>query len=519
MAPAVVSRWWRWAPEAIAVLSVAMVLVAPLRGAELGDEGVAAMGGWRLLMGQVPGRDFFSIIPPLSFLAVAAAYAVLGVSVWAGRVLAVAYAAGLAAAMLHLASRLARRPLFQCAALAPLVSCGVAAWLLPSHHWLADLLALSAAAAFFEALDSKALRWSILGGALAAACALTLQDQGGALLAACALWIALAVPRPSRRRMAAGAASGMAALSGAAALWLLPRVPITTLVNDWVLVPLLHYRGAPGNALSMKGALMEVAALWNSGMGIRQPAAFVLWNLKLAFTFAAVPAGISALVYLWRLERGRRAEVSLLAATCLAFLVPALRRPAPLNLEWALPPFALAMAWGLERWREGNAPRRARWASAAAWLALAVFAGAGLVRLPALLRGDGEMVVAPAGRLGPMAPDRARDLQGLVDAVAANVGAGELLFSSGFIPMVNLLTLHPNPAPFDVFVPPSYTPPEQVAQAIAALEQQRIRWIVQPSGFSGGSRWDDYIHEGFRPAWADARFELWERRDEGPDTP
>ncbi len=514
-----VSRWWRWAPVAIAVLSVAMVLVAPLRGAELGDEGVVAMGGWRLLMGQVPGRDFFSIIPPMSFLAVAAAYAVLGVSVWAGRVLAVAYAAGLAAAMLHLASRLVRRPLFQCAALAPLVSCGVAAWLLPSHHWLADLLALSAAAAFFAALDSKALQWSILGGALAAACALTLQDQGSALLAALALWIAFEVPRPSRLRMAVGAASGMAALSGAAALWLLPTVPVTTLINDWVFIPLLHYRGVPGNALSMRGALMAVTALWDSAMGIQQPAAFALWNLKLAFTFAAVPTGALALVYLWRLERERRAEVSLWAAACMAFLVPAMRRPAPLNLEWALPPFALAVSWGLERWREGPAPRRARWATVAAWLVLAVFGGAGLVRVPALLRGNGEMVVAPAGRLGPMAPNRARDLQGLVDAVAANVRADEPLFSSGFIPMVNLLTLHPNPAPFDVFVPPSYTPPEQVAQAITALEQQRIRWIVQPSGFSGGIRWDDYIHEGFRPIWADARFELWKRTDEELDTP
>jgi len=514
----VLSLCGAWAPALVAALSLAMVLVAPLRGAELGDEGVVAAGGWRLLMGQVPARDFFALIPPLPFLASAGAYALLGVSVWAGRALAVAYAAALAAVALHLASHIMRRPLFRCAALAPLVSCGVAAWLLPSHHWLADVLALSAVAALVAALRGRALAWSAAAGALAAACALSLQDQGGALLAALACWIAFFAPRADRRRLAAGAACGAAAVAGSAGLWLLPRVPAAALFHDWVLFPLAHYRGLPDNAAGIRGALQEVAALWGAGIVRKEPVAFALWNAKLILLLAVVPAGVAALVWLWRRERGRRAEAALVAAACVAFLVPALRRPALLNWEWALPPFALAAAWGLEHWHGVAARRPSRVAAAVAWGIVSVFAGAGLVRIPALVRGDGAMVLSPGGRLGPLAPGRAADLQGLVDAVGTNLAAGETLFCAGFIPMVNVLTLHPNPTPFDVFVPPSYTTPEQVEEAIAALERAGVRWVVQPAGFSGGERWDGYLRAGFRPEWADPGFELWGRRGSATET-
>lgn len=507
------------APAAVALLSVLMVLASPLRGAELGDEGLIALGGWRLLSGQMPYRDFFEIIPPLPLVTMAGAQGVLGVTVWASRGLAILYAVLLALASYLVALRLLRSATGRCAALAPLVSCGVASWLLPSHHWLADLLALAALGALLAAVDGAPAPWAFAAGALSALGALSLQDQGGVLLAALALWLSFAAPRAARRAMAAWFGAGVAAVFLPAALWLLPRVAPGVLFYDWVVFPLTRYRGAEGNTGGLVDTWVRVAALWRNGAFDGAPVEFGLWVLKTLAVcvapIAALAAFISGARRRW-LDGGR---LWLMAAGLAAFLAPALRRPAPVNLEWALPFLSIVVAWHLERrGEEGGDAVRLAW-RAASWFWIALFSAAGLVRLPGLLNAQGGMVSTPAGTIGPLAPGRARHLQGLVDAIGERVPPGEPLFAAGFIPMVNVLTHHPNPAPLNVFVPPGYTTPRQVEETIAALESRRTRWIVRLWGFSGGEAWDDYLTAHFEPDYLNGRFELWKRKPGEPVRP
>jgi hypothetical protein len=505
------ARWSWLAPALLAVLSVTMVAVSPLRGVELGDEGLIAMGGWRILQGQVPAKDFFAIIPPLPFLTAAGVYSLFGITVWAGRLLALAYAVALAGLMFALSRRLAPRALHGAAALSTLVSCGVAAWLLPSHHWLADVMALAALLAFDVALDSRPKLWAFAGGAAAAACAVSLQDQGAALILALALWIALRAPRARRGTLARASVVGMAAVIAPLAFWLLPRVAFSTLAYEWIVFPLTRYGKLPANAPGFLGAWREVASLWSAGLFREAPVGFTLWNLKLAFVCLA-PLGAAAV--LWSL-RGRSAQsdarVSLIAAGLFAFYLPVLRRPALVNLEWALPAAALALAHGLDRMEEERREWRRLLSIMTACAMVVVFAGAGLVRIPGLLRGAGPSVRTPAGVVGPLAPERARQLQQIVEEISESAAPGETVFTAGFASMINLLVQRPNPTPFDVFVPPDYTTPRQVEIAIAALEKSRTRWIVRPEGFSGGERWDRYLSDHFELD-APGRYELWRRR-------
>lgn len=502
-------------PFLVALLSVLLTAALWRRGLELGDEGVISLGAWRILRGEVPYRDFFEIIPPLPLLAQAALFKIAGVTVAASRALAVLYSALLAFAVWGLPARLLRSSKLRALPVATLVSCGVASWLLPSHHWLADVLALLALAAALRAAQARRSAWAFAAGAAAGACALTLQDQGALLAAGLFLWLGLASERGARGRLAGAALAGAAAAAAPVALWLLPREPLSTLAYDWIVFPLTRYGSLPGNAGAFAGAWREVARAWGSAHG---PARLVLLSLltaKSALVLLLPAAGAAAVAWgLWKGPREERRRAALLAVALAAFYLPALRRPGLVNFQWALPAGALAFAWGAQRLAAEGGPGRRRIVGSVVTALLLVFAGAGLASLPAAWSGGGRFVRSPAGTVGPLPAARVRSVQGLLDALGSETRPEEPVFCAGFLPMVNVLALRPAPAPLNVFVPPGYTTPAQVEAVIAALESKGVRWVVRPSGLSGGDRWDSYLADRFRPVYGDGRYELWKRDEE-----
>jgi hypothetical protein len=76
----------RYLPHAFALLAVVVAMAHFRTQIDSNDEGIAAMGAWRILRGEVPYRDFFAIETPLSFYLVAPLYALFGVSFTVGRV-------------------------------------------------------------------------------------------------------------------------------------------------------------------------------------------------------------------------------------------------------------------------------------------------------------------------------------------------------------------------------------------------------------------------------------------------
>ena len=150
-----------------------------------GDEGVALMNGWRLSMGEVPHRDFFVIVPPVSFLPTAAAFKLFGPSVAAGRTLAFLMAIALVLLVDLLVRKFGGGFFMRLLSLSVLVPYGVSYWPIPSHHWWADIFCLLSAVLLVSALDASSAgpvrrtrAISLFAGISAALAALSLQDQG-----------------------------------------------------------------------------------------------------------------------------------------------------------------------------------------------------------------------------------------------------------------------------------------------------------------------------------------------------
>lgn len=72
---------------ALAVLVVTYLALIHFRGIIFSDEGYILSSAWRMMLGQVPYRDFEMVYTPVSFLAVFGAFRLLGESVFSGRVL------------------------------------------------------------------------------------------------------------------------------------------------------------------------------------------------------------------------------------------------------------------------------------------------------------------------------------------------------------------------------------------------------------------------------------------------
>src|SRR5580765_5770702 len=154
----------RYLPHAFALLAVAAALAHFRTQIDSNDEGIAAMGAWRVLRGQVPYRDFFAIETPLSFYLVAPLYALFGVSFAVGRVVAQILGIAMVVSVFRLSRRLIPSPLFAAVPLAFLCQAGVGIFPFANHHWFADVFALAALLAASRALeDDWAPGWWLAG--------------------------------------------------------------------------------------------------------------------------------------------------------------------------------------------------------------------------------------------------------------------------------------------------------------------------------------------------------------------
>jgi hypothetical protein len=78
-------------PHAFALLAILAAIAHFRTQIDSNDEGIATMGAWRVLSGQVPYRDFFAIETPLSFYLVAPLYKLFGTTFEVGRVVTQAH--------------------------------------------------------------------------------------------------------------------------------------------------------------------------------------------------------------------------------------------------------------------------------------------------------------------------------------------------------------------------------------------------------------------------------------------
>jgi hypothetical protein len=490
-------------PLVIGLLAAAVGLFHAFFQIELIDEGVLNLGAWRITQGAIPFRDFFSFYTPGSFYLVALAYKLFGVSLASGRILAWLLGAGLIAATASVSTRIVRSSLFAAVPVAVLCQAGLGGWPFASHHWIADLGCVTAAALALRALEERTLLWSILAGASAAAAFWSLSGQGALMtLLAVPLYLA-AVPRDVRRPAIAGWAVGWAIVSAPFAA-VLARTDGATLRYDLLTFPTTAYKSLEGNRYGYTFPFREIAQQWTSGVWRSAPLYTGVVSLT-SLVLCLAPLAAAAIVVIAYAKRWdtapRRGIVAALAAT---FIVTAAWRWAPINLQWTAIGPAVVIAWALSRSTK-------RWAAWAAWGLIAAFAFVGVYRIGKTLSpGAWSQVRAPAGTWKSFNRRQAGQLQEVVNEIGARLSPGEPLLCKS-TPLVNFMTLHPNPTRFDLFVPPDYTPDAQTREIIATLDRTRLRWILTPAFVPSESLFDRYLLDHYELAWDNGEFGLWQR--------
>ena len=208
--------------SALAALAVSLVFESGRRGFQAFDQSIVFDGGYRVLLGQRPFRDFFLPTGPVPFWIQAVFFALGGVDY--GAYLAHAAVLNAAAsllvyAFLHLALPRESRLFAYLGALL------TAFWFYPPFGtpWLEQtgfFFQLAAAVALLLGIRAEKRRWAVAAGVAVVASFLSKQNVGLLSLVACA---AMALASERRRALLAGLAAGAASGAGAFGLWLVLR--------------------------------------------------------------------------------------------------------------------------------------------------------------------------------------------------------------------------------------------------------------------------------------------------------
>ncbi len=169
---------------AITILGLAIALPRFCNGIDLGDEGFLAYGAVRVMEGQIPNRDFFSLQPPLSFYMVAALFNLFGTSLTTLRTLGLCIYL-LIPLLVYMLSRRLARPIMALGAAVPATVLGLPFFdFVPLAVWHGVLATLGAAVLFAQAVNTSGRFWGLIAGAATALTILSRHDQGFYLLVA-----------------------------------------------------------------------------------------------------------------------------------------------------------------------------------------------------------------------------------------------------------------------------------------------------------------------------------------------
>ncbi len=508
----------RWLVPAVAACAILVSLSSILFGVVVNDEGVTAMGGWRVAQGQLPYRDFFSVITPFSFYYTALAFKLGGVSILSERIAG----AVLGVLLVLLTARLSRAyiasPLFAALPVAILCASGVSLWPFPSHHWLASVLVLGALVCAERALASGPFGWSAAAGALGGLAVWSLQDQGGYLWVGAAVLFLPWLGRERARKTAAGWIAG-GALASLPFLLLLWKVPASTLAYDLVGYGLTAYREA--NVGGWTDSIKEMVSGWTTGEWSQAP--FAMGNVLATQLVTILVPHLALPLVLWgwwrRWDSGPKC--ALLAMGCVSFVGAVFHRWAGLNLQWGQAVPAVAVAWALSVWHAREAGRKRRLIPAALALVVMVsFLAYGAQRVWAALDATRTIrVTALAGSLYTNNPFEARFVQETLDQIERRIPPGAPFLTSG-LPFFNFWTLRPSPVPYDWFMPPALTTPAQTDEVLRVLEARKLEWVVTTREFETKDQpFTKYLKSRYTRTWANPACGLWHRNPEPPDAP
>jgi 4-amino-4-deoxy-L-arabinose transferase-like glycosyltransferase len=505
---------WSYLPHVFALLAIAAALAHFRTQIDSNDEGIATMGAWRILTGQVPYRDFFAIETPLSFYLVAPLYKLLGPSFEAGRIVTQLLGIALVVSVFRLARRWIPSPLFAAVPLAFLCQAGVGLLPFANHHWFADVFCLASLTTAERALSDERAHWWPFAGAAAALAFESLQDQGILILIGLGLIAALAPPREQRAKSVGLFLAGAFVAGLPLALIVLPRSGFAPAWHDLVVFPLTAYRQSPGNAYGFFQPFGEIFAQWSSGAWRHAPVYIFATTITSLSLIVSPIAAVPLVLWTWRRRGGSKAAAVLLLVGVIDFVLTACHRWAPINLQWAAAPPALALGWWLHHEHEAS-PKGRRATTLAAIVLLAAFGVFGIGRIGQAMEPRIWFdVVSPAGVTRIPSRGAGQLVQEMIATVGQRVPAQESLLVYAW-PTWAFATLHPCPVRWDGFAPPDFPPGKYTHGAIAEVEDKKVAWIVTPAFDPPPpgqvDEWKDYIGSHYQVVWANAGWGLWKR--------
>ena len=418
----------------------------------LGDEGIFLHAAVRILGGEVLYRDFFELLPPGSFLAVAAWMKLFGAGFGSMRALAICVIVAIAA-LLYAAARLSsgNRPIAAIIAVAWVAS-SQGVWTVINHHWFTTAASMATAIALLLALDSAPRRGAALVAGLAAGTAAMVTSTRGAILCVAVLGILVTLPRAGARLVSA--IIGMALVPSAMMFYLAESGALVAAFNDVILWPAQHY--ARSQALS-----------FGSGASLRDAASVALYPATLVLAGATLALGRMATL------SDPRFRVSL--ALALVGLIGTYPRADIFHINFTLPLacplFALVATDLLGRLRH---PVRIALGALLIGLCLSVI-GSAIYARRELVVGPLRGVETSRGLVMRIDNSRTNDFAVLMQQIGL-VPPGDAFFFYPYNPMLPYLTGRRHTAPLDVMVP-GYTDAAQF-RATCVQVVREAQWLV-----------------------------------------
>jgi hypothetical protein len=413
--------------------------------------------GSRMVLGQLPYRDYFKIVPPGTDLTYALLIKVFGVQMWIPNLLMACLAALTGLLMTLITSRLVR------GAIVVLPGMLLAGFILlastdATHHWFSTIAVLGA---LLVMMDGITLPRIAIAGALAGVAACFTQSKGAMVVAAFVVYLAANAGRQDEAPSRSGWRKSLlfCAVAGgvfaAVNMYFIHAAGLRTWLYCLIVYPLRYY---PSPTINNWRVLID---------GFPSHAGPITWAV-FSFVYATVP-----LVYfvsyvgirkLWQKDlRDRRDKRLLLAMTGLAMFLAVASAPSLKRLATVSPPAMILLVWLLDQPGKVVAGLKIVLASVTVALAIAV---------PVHLQmRSSSYLTLPAGRAAFFDPDLYVEYQWLL----GNTYPGEYFF--GLTPFYTAFHML-NPAPIADFHASEYTRPWHVAALIEALESHHVSMLV-----------------------------------------
>ena len=325
---------------ALVACCLAFGLPRYLVGIDPGDEGFLAYGAVRVLHGEMPNRDFWSLQPPLSFYSSAAVFAVMGTSLASLRTFGLFLYTSISLLVYAVARQRVGR-LAALAAAAPAVFLGMPRFdFVPFAVWHGIVAALITAFCAMRAAATGGGRWALATGFGTAITILSRHDQGFYLvLSILAYFLALRLSGEAAvsarvPRLLGNWVVGAAAPLLPLGIWWLASGALPSMFRQLVVFPLTTY--AKTSALPMP--------VFRPGQSVQELLVVAMFYL---------PPIIDTVVGLWLLMamirrrfRVEHAHITFLFAWSALFYCQVLTRSDVQHLLVTLCPFFVVLAWG-----------------------------------------------------------------------------------------------------------------------------------------------------------------------------